>query len=867
MSGERGLAVRVRGDVDGLSAAQRTLLLERASPSTSGDVAGVVGQLVADVRQRGDAALLDAAERFDGARPPSLEVPRAEWLEALQRLTDAERQALRRAERAITAFHAAQRPRELLLETASGVTLGRRPDPLARVGVYAPGGRAAYPSSVLMGAVPARVAGVGAVVVCSPAGADGRPAAAVMAACAIAGVDRLFAAGGASAIAAMAYGTTTVPRVDRVVGPGNAYVNEAKRQVSAVVGIDNPAGPSELLVLADDTADADRLAAELLAQAEHDPDAAVVLVAVDAPGLLDRTERALQRRLDSAPRAAVARAALAAGGAMLTAATPDAALAFARDYAPEHLLLCVRDADAALERVRNAGTVFLGGGASVAFGDYTTGANHVLPTGGMARVFSGLSVDDFVRWTSWQRIEPAGAAELAAPTAVLAELEGLPGHAAAALRAADGGPTASDRRDDVASAAGDQATAPDRRDDVASATGDQATASDRRDEVASAAAGAVARPRAPYRGFPLYSPRRGAVDLELSANTSRWGAAPSVRAALAAASNAQLGEYPTPRADALRGAIAERWSVRADQVVTGCGSDDLIDSAVRAFCEPGDALAYPAPTFPMAPLFARMNAARPVAVPFLSDGDVDLDRLLAPAPAVVYLCRPNNPTGALVPRGTVERLLERTDALVLVDEAYGEFAGESMLDAVVASGRGLVLRTFSKAMGLAGMRVGYALGPTELVAAVEASRGPYKVGGLAERLALAALADTEWTRRVVRAARSARDRLGSELERRGHRVHPSRANFILFEPQGVDAGALAAALRARGVGVRVFPGLGERGSLRVTVAPDPELDRFLAALDDAVAPAAQAVEGAPAGRVTTDEAPTAPAAADAPGSP
>ena len=283
-----------------------------------------------------------------------------------------------------------------------------------------------------MGVVPARVAGVGEIILCSPPErATGAPAPVVLAAAALAGADRVFALGGAGAVAAMAYGTASVPRVDRIVGPGNAYVAEAKLQVSSAVAIDSPAGPSELLVLADDSADPQLVARELLAQAEHDPLAAVVAVAT-SERLAEAIVEALARLLPAQPRAAICSAALAAQGAVLWARTLDEAIAFANDYAAEHLLLVVGELDATLARLRNAGTVFVGPSASVAFGDYMTGANHVLPTGGLARSYSGLSTLDFVRWTTFQRVSPAAAARLAADVGTFADAEALHGHAMAA---------------------------------------------------------------------------------------------------------------------------------------------------------------------------------------------------------------------------------------------------------------------------------------------------------------------------------------------------------------------------------------------------------------------------------------------------
>ncbi|HYX90763.1 MAG TPA: histidinol dehydrogenase, partial [Myxococcaceae bacterium] len=298
-------------------------------------------------------------------------------------------------------------------------------------GVYAPGGRAAYPSSVLMGALPARVAGVGEVVLCTPPGRDGAPSDLVLAAAAIARVDRVFAIGGAGAVAALAYGTESVPRVDRIVGPGNAYVAEAKRQVQGRVTIDAPAGPSELLVVADRTASPEAIARELLAQAEHDEDACVVGL-VDSEALAKSVIAELETALANAPRREIASKALAERGAVLRYSSADEAWAFAAEFAPEHLLIATADPEADLPRARVAGTIFLGTTSSVAFGDYLTGANHVLPTAGTARSYSGLSLLDFYRWTSWQQVSPDAAARLAPDTAALASAEGLFAHAEAA---------------------------------------------------------------------------------------------------------------------------------------------------------------------------------------------------------------------------------------------------------------------------------------------------------------------------------------------------------------------------------------------------------------------------------------------------
>ena len=426
-----GVSLRWTGACASLTPADRRALFDRTS-AIDGAVGERTASILARVRREGDDALRALAHELDGVDLDALEVPRARWHSALDTLAPRLRGALERSADNVGRVHRAFRPTLHETESEPGIIVGRRPDPLGVVGVYAPGGRAAYPSSVLMGIVPARVAGVGEIVLCSPPSREtGAPSDVVLAAAALAGADRVFALGGAGAIAAMAYGTASVPRVDRIVGPGNAYVAEAKLQVSNVVAIDSPAGPSELLVVCDASADPALVAREMLAQAEHDPLAAVAAVTLSA-GSAQAIVDALAEQVVAQPRAEICRAALAVQGAVLFADSVDEGVAFANAYAPEHLLLVVERSDDVLGRLRNAGTVFVGASASVAFGDYMTGANHVLPTGGLARSYSGLSTLDFVRWTTYQRVSEDAAARLADDVGVFADAERLPGHALAA---------------------------------------------------------------------------------------------------------------------------------------------------------------------------------------------------------------------------------------------------------------------------------------------------------------------------------------------------------------------------------------------------------------------------------------------------
>lgn len=797
-----------------LNPEQNRRLFERGEIFDPG-VTTAVSALIDDVRLRGDGALREQVARFDGVQLEEFEVPRESWSTALDNIDAAVLNGLHTAAAAIRAFHQAQLPRDVELEIRPGVKLGRRSEPLRRVGVYAPGGRAAYPSSVLMGVVPARVAGVGEVIVCSPAGPDGLPPSAVLAACAIGGADRLFSIGGAGAIAALAFGTQSVPRVDKVVGPGNIYVTEAKRQLTGSVGIDNPAGPSELLILADDTADPQLIAFELFAQAEHDPEAAVVLAAT-CTSVIEATRLVLTRLLPLQPRRDIIAAALARNGALLFAADTGELFDFAERYAPEHLLLLLRDASDQLPRVRCAGTVFIGASSSVAFGDYLTGANHVLPTAGLARVYSGLSTTDFMRSFTWQNVDPHGAALLSPDTVVLATTEGLPAHAAAGAARAGTAPQ-------LQSIASD-------RSDVPGATTAEARVQ-RADRYPDRRTAPLLR--SAYANIELYDPKRLPCALDLSDNTNLFGVAPSVRRFLADVPSAQITRYPSVFADELKVALAEYHGVEPENIATGCGSDDVIDSALRALCETGDRIVYPEPTFGMIAGFARMNALRTVAIPLTPELMLDTDAIAAAYPRVTYVCSPNNPTGTVFARDALLALDEQLPGIVLLDEAYADFDDGGLAHEIVRSRRTISVRTMSKAFGLAGLRVGYALGPAKLIFEIEKSRGPYKVNAIAEAAALEVLRnDLDWVQRCIAEVRQNRERLKECLTAAGVRVFDSAGNFLLMQtPAPFSAETLAGTLRTKGVAVRAFPALPHLGDcVRVSVGPWELMERFLAEL-------------------------------------
>lgn len=415
-----------------LDAAQVPLSEILARTEDQRDISGLTADIIADVRQSGDAALRRYTKEFDKAEPDTLEVPREQLDQALADLEPGLRSVLEEAAENIRAFHRRQVQNGFIISGKPGIVLGQKVTPIEKVGVYIPGGTAPLPSTVLMDCIPAKIAGCHEIVMVSPPTCNGDIAPIILAAARIAGVDRVFRCGGAQAIAALAYGTESIPRVDKIVGPGNAFVAEAKRQVFGKVGIDMIAGPSDILVIADGGSDARQIAADLLSQAEHDQNACAVLVTNSRP-LAEAVAAELEKQLAVLPRRETARASLERSGKIILVKDILEAIRIANALAPEHLELCVDDPFAWLGQVKNAGSIFLGRSTPEAVGDYFGGTNHTLPTYGTARFSSPLSVEDFVKKSQFVYYSDAALAEAAPKIAAFARQEGLEGHARSAL--------------------------------------------------------------------------------------------------------------------------------------------------------------------------------------------------------------------------------------------------------------------------------------------------------------------------------------------------------------------------------------------------------------------------------------------------
>jgi histidinol dehydrogenase len=786
------------------------------------EVEGSVLAILADVRSRGDAAVLDYTRRFDGVDAPSvaaLEIGAGALRAARDGLPAAQRAALESAAARIRSFHERQMAvagRSWSYRDGEGSRLGQKVTPLDRVGIYVPGGKAAYPSSVLMNAVPAQVAGVGEIVMVAPMparrvgaaeGAAGQRNPLVLAAAAIAGVDRVFAIGGAQAIGALAYGTATIPAVHKITGPGNAYVASAKRRVFGTVGIDMIAGPSEILVLADGTTPPDWVAMDLFSQAEHDELAQSILLCPDA-AFLDRVLAAIERLLPTMPRRDVIRASLEGRGALVLTRSMEEACEISNRIAPEHLEVSAIEPQRWEPLLRHAGAIFLGAFTSESLGDYCAGPNHVLPTSGTARFSSPLGVHDFQKRSSLIEVSEQGAAVLGPIAAELARGEGLAAHARAAEMRLEG------RRMEGKPAGAVPA-------------------------IASTAARIAAVVRQDVKSMHAYAiqPSAGLVKLDAMENPFR------LPEALRRELGRRLGEvainrYPTSCVGAVVAALASYVKLPAGcKLMLGNGSDELISLLALACDRPGATILAPVPGFVMYEMSARLQGLGFIGVPLTPHFELDAAAMLAAVevhrPALTYLAYPNNPTANLFDEAAVERIVEavgRQDGLVVFDEAYQPFSSRSWMDRVGTLPHVLVMRTLSK-FGLAGVRLGSLAGPALLIDEIDKVRPPYNISALNAEATLFALEHGDEFARQAAVLRGERERLQGALRGLpGVEPFPSEANMILVRV--ADAAAVFESMKRRGVLVKnvasLHPLLAD--CLRVTVGTAEENGLMIEAL-------------------------------------
>lgn len=743
------------------------------------------------VHAHGDKALHEYGHRFDGVDLEELEVSAAEVAEACDRVPQELKEAIELAYCNIYDFHELQRNTQapVKLETAPGVVCEQRTLPIQRVGLYVPGGQAPLFSTVLMLAVPAAVAGCEEVVLCTPPGRDGKVNPAILFAAELCGVKRIFKVGGAQAIAAMTYGTASVPKVDKIFGPGNAYVTAAKQLASlAGVAIDMPAGPSEVEVLADSSCVPAFVAADLLSQAEHGPDSQAMLVTTSA-AVAEAVAAEVEQQLAALPRKEIAAKSIANSRIIVLADKQDC-IDFTNAYGPEHLIIAMEGADAVAAETVNAGSIFLGNYSCESAGDYASGTNHTLPTMGCVRAYSSLCIDSFQRKMTLQTLSAEGIRSIGRTVELMAQAEQLDAHARAmTLRM-------------------------------------QAVATLPQEEQGTGIARLV-RPN--ILKLKPYSSARDeyagkAAHVFLDANECPH--------------NAPNNRYPDPLQWELKQKISAYKGVAPERIFLGNGSDEAIDLIFRTFCTPGvDEVAAIAPSYGMYEVCADINNIRYNAIPleegFRFDAEAFLQSIYSPCTKVIFICSPNNPTGNLLPLEEIRKVLDIFPGMVVVDEAYIDFApaGSSLSALLDEYPRLIVLNTFSKAWASAGIRLGMALAHPEVIALFNKVKYPYNVNILTQRAAMERLEHMDEIRAWVDEALSERERMMQAVVALPicKHVYPSDANFFLARV--TDACGIYDALVEQGIIVRNRHRIMMcENCLRITIGTPAENDELLAAL-------------------------------------
>lgn len=758
-----------------------------------------VAGIVEAVRREGDTAVRRFTASFDQIDRHELRADRREIEDLAAQVPRELRLALASAAAHIRDFHERQRPRTLRYERERGVTLGLRVDPLASVGLYVPGGKAAYPSTVLMNAIPAQVAGVERIVAVTPPGTF-RRSPVVAGVLDLLGIDEVYLVGGAQAIAALAFGTESIPRVAKIVGPGNAFVASAKRRVFGQVAIDSIAGPTEIVVVADSEANPAWIAADLLSQAEHDEQASAIAVVWDGE-LAQRIATEIQDQLATLDRRAIAEKSLVSYGAIVVVESEGKAVELANELAPEHLEIMTRDPEAFARRVRNAGALFLGPFSAEVVGDYVAGANHVLPTNGTARFSSPLGTEDFVKRTSVISYDEAALRRDLPAILAIAQAEGLGAHAAAARIRAESPATG--------------ATAPASSVDPLSVV---------KPEV---------RALPPYTLAPLRAP------VKLNQNENPHDLPASLKEEIVA----RLGDrswnrYPdfVPTSLLERVAAHARW--RPDGVLAGNGSNELISALLAVTVGPGVQVATFDPTFSLYGLLVGIQGGTLHKIALGPDMDFAMPALLEAARTcdLLILCSPNNPTGRQLPESGLVEVLEAARGVVALDEAYVEFASRNMGHLLGRHRHLVVLRTFSKALSMAGLRVGYLLGDPALCREIDKAKLPYNLNAFSLIAAEVALERYDLLEPAIEAIVRERGRVLAALGTiDGVEALPTDANFVLVRTR-VSPRAIFEGLLDRGILVRdvsSHPRLAD--CLRFNIGTAQENDRFLSALPEVLA--------------------------------
>ena len=776
--------------------------------STNDDViAGRVEAILARVKSDGDKAIRELAREIDGVELGDIEVSATEYDEAAQLVSQDVKDAIAKAAANIAKFHAAQCFKPIEVECAPGVKCVQRAVAIRKVGLYVPGGTAPLFSTVLMLAIPAKVAGCPQIVLCTPTNKEGKVAPAVLYAARVCGVDHVYKVGGAQAVGAMAYGTETIPAVDKIFGPGNRYVTKAKQMVSAQgTAIDMPAGPSEVMVMADATAQPVFVAADFLSQAEHGPDSQSILVC-NSQELAIQVESEISRQLALLPRADIAAHSLE-NSRIMVFDDVDTMIDFANDYAAEHLIIAMNDAWSVADRITAAGSIFVGHYSPESAGDYASGTNHTLPTMGLATAYSGIGLDSFMHAITYQELTQEGLNSLGDTIIRMAEAEGLDAHAnAVKVRTmTHPNPPSMEGLTSIAE------PSPHRGGDVQRAEG---------------VCGSLIRPN--ILALKPYSTARdeykGTIGIYLDANENPF--------------ENGYNRYPsTTLKGQVRATIAAKKGVAPSRLFLGNGSDEAIDLLFRIFCRPGvDNVISIAPTYGMYSVCAAINDVEYREVMLGDDFALPVDELLAAADAqskLLFVCSPNNPTANAYSREQLITLVQQFPGIVVVDEAYIDFSSvPSMVELIDEYPNLVVLQTLSKAYGLAGLRLGLAFAQERIVSVFEQVKYPYNIGAdtlaLAQRLLQVDIAPQ------VQTLIAERERVAAALSALPYveRVYPSDANFLLVKVE--RSRELYEYLIARELIVRDrsrTPGC--EGTLRITIGTTEENDRLIEELRNRV---------------------------------
>ncbi|WP_294672204.1 histidinol dehydrogenase [uncultured Fluviicola sp.] len=750
-----------------------------------------VSDVFREIEKNGDRALRNFTLQFDGVAPDCLLVDEKEFEESEKLVSPELKQAIRVAAKNIERFHRSQENRDHEVETAPGVFCWRKSVPVQTVGLYVPGGTAPLFSTVLMLGIPAKIAGNPIRFLCTPPNKQGKIHPAILFAAKTAGIDLVYKAGGAQAIAAMSIGTETIPKADKIFGPGNQYVTAAKVFAQSLgIAIDLPAGPSEVLVAADSSVPASFIAADLLAQAEHGQDSQVVFLTEEA-GFLEKVLEEVSRQLKLLPRKEIAKTALDSSLAIVTGVEkwPE----IINSYAPEHLIVMGRYEDEIVAKVTNAGSVFIGQNTAESFGDYASGTNHTLPTSGFAKAYSGVSLDSFVKKITYQKISDEGLENLGQTVITMAEAEELQGHANAVkirleLKQSESEPEAG-----------------------------LSIASILESEID------ITRfLRTDLRNVQPYSSARDEFDgsgkIFLDANEHAFETA--------------YNRYPDPKQKELKKVISEIKGFNPEHVFLGNGSDEVLDLIFRLTGTPFlDSVAFLNPSYGMYAVLARINGLKPLEINLDSQFQISVSEILLQAEEakLLVLCNPNNPTGNRIPKTELLEIVKAFNGLVIIDEAYIDFCpvGSSASDEVINYSNLIVIQTLSKGYGMAGLRIGMAIAPKAWVTALDRIKPPYNLSSVVQETAVKALKEIQWNELNAEIIRE-RERLTVFLKSLPSvtTVFPSETNFILFRIP--NASAIYEILLENGIVVRDRSGqFNCSDTLRVSVGTPEANNRFI----------------------------------------